>query len=391
MADQFQYVKLPDGSYGKFAADAPDDVIKSAIQRDFPNAFGPQAPAYNPKVPAPPDVNSSGLGAFLTRLASKTADLPSGLAKSLIPGMPFVSKAQELYSQGKTLYQNGGQSPQQPLGEALAPQLGIDAQAVKEDAQNKNYGGLAAETVFPVAQALLMGKLARKTGVLPEGGEQPLSTGEAATTVKNAVNPAPQFVPKYQATLAQQVENIKSFAKEQGLEIKSRADMSNVMSKAADAYKSKYYSMLEQADPYGTLKQMDSRLSEINATLNDAYEKGGGNVIASQAALSAEQRSALSAEAADIRSKLFPEISRRTNIPVEEVAAARKNMGALRYLAEKTNRALNTEQYVTNKADNQPISLEAKPTAIALRYAEKKVNKFVGHPADRAVADVFRK
>lgn len=37
--DQFQYVKLPDGSYGKFRADASDDVIKSAIEKDFPGTF----------------------------------------------------------------------------------------------------------------------------------------------------------------------------------------------------------------------------------------------------------------------------------------------------------------------------------------------------------------
>lgn len=37
--DQFQYVKLPDGSYGKFRSDASDDVIRSAISKDFPDAF----------------------------------------------------------------------------------------------------------------------------------------------------------------------------------------------------------------------------------------------------------------------------------------------------------------------------------------------------------------
>lgn len=39
MPDDFQYVKLPDGSYGKFASDASDDVIRGAIQKDFPDAF----------------------------------------------------------------------------------------------------------------------------------------------------------------------------------------------------------------------------------------------------------------------------------------------------------------------------------------------------------------
>lgn len=35
----YQYVKLPDGSYGKFASNATDDVIKGAISKDFPDAF----------------------------------------------------------------------------------------------------------------------------------------------------------------------------------------------------------------------------------------------------------------------------------------------------------------------------------------------------------------
>lgn len=39
-SQQFQYIKLPDGSYGKFRADASDDVIKQAIAKDFPSAFG---------------------------------------------------------------------------------------------------------------------------------------------------------------------------------------------------------------------------------------------------------------------------------------------------------------------------------------------------------------
>jgi hypothetical protein len=36
---QFQYIRLPDGSYGKFRADASDDVIRSAIEKDFPGTF----------------------------------------------------------------------------------------------------------------------------------------------------------------------------------------------------------------------------------------------------------------------------------------------------------------------------------------------------------------
>lgn len=44
MADQFQYVKMPDGSYGKFDSGASDDVIRQAVQKDFPDAYKPATP-----------------------------------------------------------------------------------------------------------------------------------------------------------------------------------------------------------------------------------------------------------------------------------------------------------------------------------------------------------
>lgn len=391
MADgQFQYVKLPDGSYGKFDAGASDDFIKSAIQKDFPNAFPADSvanrPAYNPKVPAPPDVNSSGLGAFLTRLGSKTTNLPAGLLTGFGPGQA----ASQLYSDAQKVanYVKTGQQPQQSILEATGSQLGVDTQAVKEDAQNRNLGGLAAETVFPVAQVLGFGKLAEKTGVMPE--KQGISPAEGVQTVKNAVNPPANEVPKYQKTLGAQLDNIKQFAKDNNITISDRASMADVMTKAADSYKQKYYSLLDKADPYGTLKPMDARLTEINATLNPAYEKGGGANIASQAAVSAETKSALTAEAAGIRQKLFTEIAQRNGIPVEEVAAARNNMGALRYLAEKTNKALNVEQYAANKAAAKPVSVDTTATGLLTRGAEKVINKIRGNPSDRATSNVFR-
>jgi hypothetical protein len=42
MADDFQYINLPDGSRGKFAANASDETIMRAIQKDFPTAFAPK-------------------------------------------------------------------------------------------------------------------------------------------------------------------------------------------------------------------------------------------------------------------------------------------------------------------------------------------------------------
>jgi|SRR5882757_707821 len=57
MADDVQYIKLPDGSYGKFAANAKDEDIQAAISKDFPDAFKQteaQQVANRPSVPRAP-------------------------------------------------------------------------------------------------------------------------------------------------------------------------------------------------------------------------------------------------------------------------------------------------------------------------------------------------
>lgn len=50
-ADQFQYVKLPDGSYGKFNAGADDATIQSSIEKDFPGAFNRKSPVTEQDLP----------------------------------------------------------------------------------------------------------------------------------------------------------------------------------------------------------------------------------------------------------------------------------------------------------------------------------------------------
>jgi len=43
--DQFQYVKLPNGEYGKFRSDATDAQIRAAILKDFPDAYKKESPS----------------------------------------------------------------------------------------------------------------------------------------------------------------------------------------------------------------------------------------------------------------------------------------------------------------------------------------------------------
>lgn len=84
MADQYQYVKLPDGSYGKFAANASDKEIRALVAKHFPAAYqakpatGPksQIPDWKPADTLPPE-NARFPGAG--RTAYKAADFIGGL------------------------------------------------------------------------------------------------------------------------------------------------------------------------------------------------------------------------------------------------------------------------------------------------------------------------
>ena len=83
MADdkqQFQYVKLPDGSYGKFAMGASDDMIRAQIEKDFPNAYKRQQQQPQEQFDA-------------------SGHRPDGTDRS-VPSMADQQKAQEKFTSG---------------------------------------------------------------------------------------------------------------------------------------------------------------------------------------------------------------------------------------------------------------------------------------------------
>src|SRR5438105_3675780 len=49
MPEAFKYVKLPDGKYAKFRADASPEQMKTQVQKDFPQAFTPDLGATQPE------------------------------------------------------------------------------------------------------------------------------------------------------------------------------------------------------------------------------------------------------------------------------------------------------------------------------------------------------
>jgi hypothetical protein len=77
MPDQFQYIKLPDGSYGKFAANASDEQIRAAIQKDFPNAFPAPEPTLTDRAISTAKDFAKGVGEGLVNTISGADDFAS--------------------------------------------------------------------------------------------------------------------------------------------------------------------------------------------------------------------------------------------------------------------------------------------------------------------------
>jgi hypothetical protein len=80
MADQFQYIKLPDGSYGKFPTSASDDQIRTVLASQFPKDFAAAKASA-----APTDTISARPGGVRTWLQDLQGDIQYGSGNTL-PG-----------------------------------------------------------------------------------------------------------------------------------------------------------------------------------------------------------------------------------------------------------------------------------------------------------------
>ena len=100
--DQYQYIKMPDGSYGKFASGASDDEIRGHIQQDFPNAF--KAPDERNSMQKSFDEN--------TTPNPKEPLLETGL-KSVVHaiGSPFVHPVETLKGMAKSIPTSPADAP----------------------------------------------------------------------------------------------------------------------------------------------------------------------------------------------------------------------------------------------------------------------------------------
>lgn len=85
----YQYIKLPDGSYGKFAQDATDDTIKAVISKNFPTAYPPNeglapaagAPPPKGTLPNKGDTGEGPIAKNLTSFETRLSEMPAATAK----------------------------------------------------------------------------------------------------------------------------------------------------------------------------------------------------------------------------------------------------------------------------------------------------------------------
>lgn len=92
-----QYIKLPDGSLGKFPGDMPDAQIHQLISRDFPDAFkAPTPPEVNraiASVPRPPDaIMQTRRMSILDSLQDESQQPVANQARSMVHGQVVQPK-----------------------------------------------------------------------------------------------------------------------------------------------------------------------------------------------------------------------------------------------------------------------------------------------------------
>jgi hypothetical protein len=179
------------------------------------------------------------------------------------------------------------------------------------------------------------------------------------------------------------------------------------MKKAGDSIRSHYYEKIlkpvqdlpvdlsaikgyagETSSPStASLKQLDARLSQINAELSPKFAKGG---MAAQAAV--KSAGDLNAEASAIRSVLYPRLGQASGIAPETIAQTRAAFGSLDNLAEQTRMSADAARHTANATKNAPITVNPFSGSQGKQFvADKAINAARGNPVQKAIRQAMSK
>lgn len=210
--DEVQYIKLPDGSYGKFRADASDDVIRTQLMKDFPEAMRPDTLAQARKQvsgivpdqtfaqrlqssnnPGSFEGHPENVGEYVPAVAGNVASgvkdisqgnvargthkVISGVGNAFLPALPFMAAAGPA-AFAKIVAMGAGGSY---LGSNIAEGMGAtpDQADVAGD-----IGGLASSIFGPKALTTTKGVIgnALRTPYGPTSGASALKPGVKAVS-----------------------------------------------------------------------------------------------------------------------------------------------------------------------------------------------------------------
>src|SRR5262249_18022880 len=152
---------------------------------------------------------------------------------------------------------------------------------------------LAGDVLTALHGAATTGQLSNLAERLGPQLATPMSTGGAASQITNAFNPAPKQAAGFESNLETHMPKALQYAADHKIPMNSRQGLATALKGAADSERSLYYDKIlgpvknelvsttgipgyagETAGPGGsaTLAQLDTRLSQVNATLFGDYE-----------------------------------------------------------------------------------------------------------------------
>jgi hypothetical protein len=371
----------------------------------------PSTPEVEEKVYAPPATFAGEISAGAGRSAKGFLDLLIQAGKPMGP----YRIAKDQFKQAVAMLDAGLKSAESGEGRAgqtlsmmeNAP-LGIGSLVQKAEQAGPGRAKFTPETAGAVTEGALnfaiLPKIAESvaTRVLPR---PPVEA--PARQITDAVNPAPRQLRPYQDTLTKHMPDVIEHAKAKGIDLTdpkmARENLATALQSHADELRSQYYDTYikpnadvqvptQNIPHYGggtvdyntaTIQQLDARLTEINATLRPSYERGGASA---RAAITAESKAALGAEAAVIRNRMNSVIASKMGVDPGQIAGARQKFGALGDAADKTRMAIDRQRYAGNVQKSPVVTDKSTLTRKAGTYVAEKVFN-----PDRKVANAIKR
>lgn len=257
--------------------------------------------------------------------------------------------------------------------------------------------GAIANQAIPAAVGAVAGGAVERTPT-PRSAV-PVSVADAASVIRDAVNPKSVIADKFQGNVADTLPDALKTAQQNGIDASSRTGLAqsfqtlsdNLRGQMQDLMKPvanetintgaiKGYSGSTVGENTATYQQLFDRLGVINAELKPKFNKGGG---AGAAAVKSVPE--LNAEANDIRAQLYSKVGQANGMPPEDVADLHQRMGKSGDVADIImQRSAKTREQSNAEAQGQKL-----PKSGA-EFFLQKMNQFkestLGNPADRAIA-----